>query len=97
MQGRTHLLLSHLAQNDATPDRYLVTLSALHHGQISFTSRHWMSEGAQPISVSLRGSSFEAMLLLGGTDWIKTDLGTWAISRDGHSFTLQTLESETNS
>jgi hypothetical protein len=56
-----------------------------------------MSEGAQPISVSLRGSSFEAMLLLGETDWIRTDLGAWAISRDGHGFTLQTLESEPNS
>jgi hypothetical protein len=97
MQGRTHLLLSHLVQNDATPDRYLVTLSAQHNGHISFASHHWMSEGAQPISVSLRRSSFEAMLLLGETDWIATDLGTWAVSRDGHSFTLQTLESETKS
>jgi hypothetical protein len=97
MQGRTHLLLSHLVQNDATPDRYLVTLCAQNHGQISFTSRHWMSEGAQPISISLRGSSFEAMLLLGETDWIRTDLGTWVISRDGHRFTLHTLESETYS
>jgi len=97
MQGRTHLLLSHLVQNKDTPDRYLVTLSAKHHGHISFASRHWMSEGAQPISVSLRGSSFEAMLLLGETDWITTDLGTWAISRDGRSFTLQTSESGTHS
>jgi hypothetical protein len=52
------------------------------HGQIEFTSRTWKSENAQPISVSLRGSRYEAMLLLGPNDWIRTDLGFWAISQD---------------
>lgn len=93
-QGRTHLLLSHVTHNDAIPDRYLVTVRAQDHGHISFASRHWMSQGTKPISVSLRGSCFEAMLLLGEKDWIRTDLGTWAISQDGHRFALQTPESE---
>ncbi len=94
MQGRTHLVLSHVAHNDVNPDRYLVTVRARDHGQISFASRHWMSEEAQPISVSLRGSCFEAMLLLGEEDWIRTDLGTWGISQDGQRLALLAPESE---
>jgi hypothetical protein len=86
--GRTHLLLSHIANNDVVPDKYLVTVRAQDHGHISFTSRDWMSEGVLPISVSLRGSRFEAMLLLGKEDWIRTDLGTWTISRNSDRFAL---------
>jgi hypothetical protein len=51
-----------------------------------------MSGGVQPISVSVRGSRFEAILLLGEEDWIRTDLGTWTISQDGHRFGLHTSE-----
>jgi hypothetical protein len=81
-----------MAHNGVVPDRYLVTMTQ-DHGHISFSSRDWMSGGVQPISVSLRGSCFEAILLLGEEDWIRTDLGTWMISQDGHRFVLHTLKS----
>lgn len=90
LSGRTHLLLSRDARAPLIPDRYLVTVRAHQHGHISFVYRGWMSDGAQPISVSLRGSSFEAMLLLGQEDWIKTDVGTWVISLDGQRLVLET-------
>lgn len=96
-EGRTHLLLSRVANSDVAPEKYLVTVRSQDQGQISFTSRDWMSVGVQPISVSLRGSCFEAMLLLGEEDWIRTDLGTWTISQHGHRFGLQTLERERDS
>lgn len=95
LRGRTHLLLSRIAHNGVVPDRYLVTMKTQDHGHISFSSRDWMSGGVQPISVSLRGSRFEAILLLGEEDWIRTDLGTWTISQDGHRFALHTSERHT--
>src|SRR5260370_30107251 len=70
------LLLSHIAHNGVVPGRYLVTMTTQDHGHISFSSRDWMSGGVQPISVSLRGSCFEVILLLGEEDWIRTDLGS---------------------
>jgi len=94
MNGRTHLLISHLIHDNAAPDKYLVTVSAACHGQIGFASRDWKSQSTQPISVSLRGACFEAMLLLGAADWIKTDLGRWAISKDGQRLALLTQQDE---
>ena len=88
MNGRTHLLLTRAVEHKRRPDRFLVTLKPDLHGQIHFTSRSWKSEDAQPISVSLRGSRYEAMLLLGPNDWIRTDLGSWAISQDGERLEL---------
>jgi len=80
MNGRTHLLLTHAAKHSQHADRFLVTLKPDLYGEIDFTSRSWKSENAQPISVSLRGLRYEAMLLLGHDDWIRTNLGFWAIS-----------------
>jgi hypothetical protein len=62
MNGRTHLLLTHAAKHSQNADRFLVTLKPDLYGQIDFTSRSWKSENAQPISVSLRGLRYEAML-----------------------------------
>jgi hypothetical protein len=81
LRGRTHLLIATPASPSA-PDCFLVTVNERMHGRISFASRAWISDGVQPISVSLRGSRYEAMVLMSATDWIQTNLGHWAISGD---------------
>jgi len=56
-------------------DCFLVTINERMHGPISFASRAWISDGVQPISVSLRGRRYEAMVLMTSKDWIDTGLG----------------------
>lgn len=87
LHRRTHLLFSGPA-NDSAPDCFLVTINERSHGQISFASRAWRSNGVQPISVSLRGRRYEAMVLMIAKGWIETDLGRWVIGRDGRSLVL---------
>lgn len=82
LNGHTHLLMARVADRNVKPDRFLVTMNLESHGQISFATRTWKSETAQPISVSLRGSRYEAMLLLSKKDWIRTDIGVWIVSRN---------------
>jgi hypothetical protein len=89
LHGRTHLLISTPADTFA-PDCFLVTFNERMHGQTSFASRAWRSDGVQPISVSLRGARYEAMFLMGATDWIQTNLGQWAISGDQKRLVLDT-------
>jgi hypothetical protein len=79
LDGRTHLLFSHL-MSDSASDYYLVTLNDGAHGRVSFRSPTWKSAGVQPISVSLRGPRYEAMLLMGAEDSIHTELGRWSVS-----------------
>jgi hypothetical protein len=55
-----------------------------------FGTPGWKSVGVQPISVSLRRSRYEAMLLLRHDDWVETDLGLWRISEDGERLVLST-------
>lgn len=81
LNGRTHLLFSRLLKG-SEPDCYLVTVNERSHGQISFRSPAWKSAGIRPISVSLRGLRYEAMLLMGADDWIETELGRWSVSRE---------------
>jgi len=38
----------------------------------------------------LRGPRYEAMVLMGATDWIKTDLGRWTVSADSKRLALET-------
>ena len=64
-----------------TPDGYLVTLKSAEHGAIQFAKPGWKSAGVQPISISLRGEKYEAMLLLGGGDWVESDLGRWQVDQ----------------
>jgi hypothetical protein len=79
LDGRTHLLFSRL-MSDSVFDYYLVTLNEGAHGRVSFRSPAWKSAGVQPISVSLRGPRYEAMLLMGAEDSIQTELGRWSVS-----------------
>jgi hypothetical protein len=90
LHRRTHLLFSTPA-NVSTPDCFLVTVNDKSHGRISFANRGWRSAGVQPISVSLRGPRYEAMLLMGAADWIDTDLGRWRISDNSERLILDTL------
>jgi hypothetical protein len=89
LRGRTHLLFVRLADG-TEPDLYLVTVSDVSNGRISFSSPAWSSSGVQPISVSLRGLRYEAMLLLGAQDWIRTDVGTWRIHAEAQRLILVT-------
>ncbi len=90
---RVHLLFRLPASGDA-PERFLVTLNERTHGRISFASSAWRSDGVQPISVSVRGARYEAMVLIDTTDWIETGLGHWVLSTDGRRIELETGASE---
>jgi hypothetical protein len=81
LRGRMHVLFVRLLDR-TEPDLYLVTVTDASNGRISFSSPAWRSAGVQPISVSLRGIRYEAMLLMGPGDWIETELGRWSISAD---------------
>jgi hypothetical protein len=76
--GRVHLLF--MRPVAATPpDAYLVTLNSIEHSSIRFDKPGWRSSGVQPISISLRGPRYEAMLLMGVTDWVWSELGKWMV------------------
>lgn len=79
--GKTHLLFEQRA-GAMTPDAYLVTLRDVEHGAIQFAHPGWRSGGVQPISISLRGQRYEAMLLFGEGDWVKSDIGTWRVDQN---------------
>jgi len=93
LNGRMHLLFR-LPANNIAPDRFLVTLNERTHGCISFATSAWRSAGVQPISVSVRGARYEAMALIGATDWIETELGRWILSADGRRIELETRTAE---
>lgn len=78
--GKMHLLFERRAPK-ASPDAYLVTLKFAEHGAIQFAKAGWKSAGVRPVSVSLRGPRYEAMLLFGDQDWVESDLGRWKIDR----------------
>ena len=63
------------------PDAYLVTLKSSEHGAIQFDKPGWKSAGVSPISISLRGPRYEAMLLFGDQDWVESDLGRWQVDQ----------------
>ena len=85
--GRTHLLFSHPA-NHCTPDGYLIAVNETLHGRIDFNLSDWKSAGVQAISISSRGQRYEAVLLMGASDWVESDLGRWMIMEDGRHFAL---------
>jgi hypothetical protein len=87
--GRMHILFR-LPSNNNSPNRFLVTLNERVHGRMSFATSAWRSAGVQPISVSVRGARYEAMVLIGGTDWVETELGRWILSADGGRIELET-------
>jgi hypothetical protein len=89
--GRVHLLFARLA-SETPPDAYLVTVNSADHGSIRFNKPSWRSSGVQPISVSLRGPRYEAMLLMGGGDWVRSDLGRWKIDASGTRLSLSDCE-----
>jgi hypothetical protein len=76
--GKMHLLFERRA-SATMPDAYLVTLRSLEHGVIQFGKPGWKSGGVRPISISLRGPRYEAMLLFGDQDWVESDLGRWQV------------------
>jgi len=85
--GRTHLLFARLLDG-TEPDLYLVTVTDASNGRISFSSPAWRSAGVRPISISLRGRRYEAMLLMGAQDWVRTDLGMWGVHSESHRLVL---------
>lgn len=78
--GRMHLLFERPAGR-MMPDAYLVTLKDAEHGAIQFAEPRWKSAGVRPISISLRGQRYEAMLLFEEYDWVESDVGRWQIDR----------------
>jgi len=76
--GKMHLLFERRA-GEMAPDAYLVTLKSAEHGAIQFAKPGWKSAGVRPISISLHGQRYEAMLLLGPGDWVESDLGRWQV------------------
>jgi hypothetical protein len=78
--GKMHLLFERRAAG-TVPDAYMVTLKSAEHGAIQFANPGWKSAGVQPISISLRGEKYEAMLLFGSGDWVESDLGRWRVDQ----------------
>lgn len=78
--GKTHLLFQRRSSG-ILPDAYLITLKSAEHGAVRFDKPGWKSAGARPISISMRGTRYEAMLLFGAQDWVESDLGRWHIDR----------------
>ncbi len=54
---------------------------SVEHGAIHFANPGWKSAGVRPISISLRGEKYEAMLLFGTGDWVESDLGRWQVDQ----------------
>ena len=85
--GKVHLLF--MRPVAATPtDAYLVTLNSTEQGSIRFDKPGWRSSGVQPISISLRGPRYEAMLLMGATDSVWSELGRWTVDVAGNRLSL---------
>ena len=80
--GKTHLLFERRS-TETVPDAYLVTLKSPEHGAIEFSKPGWKSAGVRPISISLRGKKYEAMLLFGNGDWVESGLGRWLVDQSG--------------
>jgi len=80
--GKVHLLFERRSI-ERTPDAYLVTLKSTEHGAIQFAKPGWKSAGVRPISISLRGEKYEAMLLFGSGDWVESDLGRCLVDQSG--------------
>jgi hypothetical protein len=80
--GKMHLLFERRT-SEAMPDACLVTLRSWEHGAIQFAKPGWKSPGVSPISMSLRGDRYEAMLLFGNQDWVESDLGRWQVDQSG--------------
>jgi hypothetical protein len=78
--GKMHLLIERRT-SETMPDAYLVTLRSSEHGAIQFGKPGWKSAGVSPISISLRGPRYEAMLLFGDQDWVASDLGRWQVDQ----------------
>ena len=89
--GRVHLLFQQLVK-DVHPDGYLVALNSMEHGLIRFRKPGWMSAGVKPISISMRGLRFEAMLLIRADDWIESDLGRWRVNANGSGLSLSSSQ-----
>jgi hypothetical protein len=85
--GRVHLLFVRSVAS-TKPDAYLVTLNSSDHGSVRFDRPGWRSSGVFPISISLRGPKYEAMVLVGVADWVQTDLGRWQIAPDRRHLAL---------
>ena len=81
-RGTTHLLFERRS-TEMAPDAYLITLRSAEHGAIQFSKPGWKSAGVRPISISLRGEKYEAMLLFGSRDWVESDLGRWLVDPSG--------------
>ena len=78
--GKMHLLIERRTP-ETVPDAYLVTLRSSEQGAIEFGKPGWKSAGVSPISISLRGPRYEAMLLFGDQDWVESDLGRWQVDQ----------------
>lgn len=78
--GKMHLLFER-PNTKMAPDASLVTLKSTEHGAIQFAKTGWKSPGVQPISISLHGKKYEAMLLFGSGDWVESDLGRWQVDQ----------------
>ena len=85
--GKTHLLVTGKSR-ESHADEYLVTVTDGVQGQILFLTPEWSSLGVQPISISRKGTRFEAVLLMRPDSWIRSELGTWRISADGRRLQL---------
>jgi hypothetical protein len=81
-QGKTHLLVVRPAKS-MNPETYLVTLNDAEHGPIQFGKQGWKTDGVEAISVSVRHTRYEAMLLMKSGGSVQSEWGRWQVSADG--------------
>jgi hypothetical protein len=67
---------------------YLVTLNDAEHGPIQFGKPGWKTDGVEAISVSVRHTRYEAMLLMTAGSSIQSEWGRWQMSADGRRIEL---------
>jgi hypothetical protein len=86
-EGKIHLLVVRSAKS-ACPETYLVTLNDAEHGPIQFEKPGWKSQEIEAISISLRHSRYEAMLLMRAGSWVQSEWGRWQMNADGRQLVL---------
>ena len=77
--GGNRLLFKTKAAKSATPECYLLVMSAVEHGPIDFTSSVWKSVFTRVIAASQLREKQEIMLLMKSGDWVQTSSGFWQL------------------
>ena len=77
--GCNKLLFRRLLGAGLRPDRFLVVATSERMGHMGVGTERWKSSDAWLLSFSECAGNQEVMLLMGGQDWIRSDLGRFVL------------------